>query len=71
MFFGGGKNFFSREKKFFPPPNPHLFQEKRSTFAPVGRKTGNTLLQLQKVRSNRWMDCEPRSKLNQGENEGV
>ena len=26
---GGGKNFFSREKKFFPPPNPLLFQKKR------------------------------------------
>jgi len=43
MFLGGGKNFFSREKKFFPPPSPLLFQEKRGSFAPVGRKTGNTL----------------------------
>jgi len=29
---GEGENFFSREKKFSPSPNPILFQEKRSTF---------------------------------------
>ncbi|MBO5645146.1 MAG: hypothetical protein J6S90_07855, partial [Lentisphaeria bacterium] len=31
MVLGEGENFFSREKKFSPSPNPNPFQEKRST----------------------------------------
>ena len=30
MVLGEGENFFSREKKFSPSPNPNPFQEKRS-----------------------------------------
>ena len=43
--FGSGKNFFSREKRFFPLPNPHPFQEKRNSFPPsffsIGRLQWN------------------------------
>jgi len=39
---GEGKNFFSREKKFFPSPTPPSFFKKSGVcFAPVGRKTGS------------------------------
>jgi len=32
MVLGEGENFFSREKKFSPSPNPNPFQEKRGIF---------------------------------------
>ena len=32
MVLGEGENFFSREKRFSPSPNPNPFQEKRGIF---------------------------------------
>ena len=54
---GEGKNFFSREKKFFPsPPNP--FQKKRGIFARVARKAYFINSSYLYSRSERFMFTE-------------